>query len=118
MVGETTTRRPRRILKHGEAISRIPYETAPARRAAPASAPLIEFAAMNPVAEMKPNSGATRPESPPHPVRAATAAPTPASAAITVPARSSRSPPSRSTRRALTRLAAMTPTMPSANSTP
>src|SRR5215218_7848918 len=26
MVGETTTRRPRRILKHGEAISRIPYE--------------------------------------------------------------------------------------------
>jgi flagellar hook protein FlgE len=25
MVGETTTRRPRRILKHGEAISRIPY---------------------------------------------------------------------------------------------
>jgi hypothetical protein len=26
MVGETTTRRPRRILKHGEAISRIPYD--------------------------------------------------------------------------------------------
>ena len=93
-------------------------EAAPARCGLMPSAPTIELATMNPVAETNTKSGATRPGSPPQPVHAVAADATPANAAMAVPTRSSRSLLVRVTKRALTMFVAMMPTMPRANSTP